>query len=417
MRKLNGLPDPSGDPAFEAYLDKIEGALDLPIAERIDVRDEIEAHLRDERAAGIAAGADLSAAASDAIGRLGDPRNLGRELTRARQTRSALLAAAGAGTWAAAGAAVRGFILGIALIATVLSAAGVATAFAFRAGLIGTWNLTDQGWFTAIWGMALWVAAWQGARSLVSTVARRSHRRAERVRLYAALVAGALAAWLSLAWLQAPQNLASVVVLALVPVMFVIAALTGSDRLIAPSRQARRASLALFATVVVAVPLLLSFSGTSAHTELSAIGPVPYASMEELLAAQGFDMPGRFVADPPEFGNPGWTIDHGVARVELDSAAVVTARWHDLRVEAWRADLTTGWLDRAYRAPFAIAPIGLAQNGSLVGSVRVDRTRDVSGWWLVVTGQAADGGRDLVVSLGGTNTTFTGSALDWLAAS
>jgi hypothetical protein len=59
---------------------------------------------------------------------------------------------------------------------------------------------------------------------------------------------------------------------------------------------------------------------------------------------------------------------------------------------------------------------GASEGRPLVGAVRVDRTRDVSGWQLVVTGTAADGGRDLVVSLGGTNTTFTGSALDWLAA-
>jgi hypothetical protein len=49
-------------------------------------------------------------------------------------------------------------------------------------------------------------------------------------------------------------------------------------------------------------------------------------------------------------------------------------------------------------------------------SVRVDRTRDVSEWELVVTGIAADGGRDLIARLGGTNSTFTGSAWDWLTA-
>ena len=38
------------------------------------------------------------------------------------------------------------------------------------------------------------------------------------------------------------------------------------------------------------------------------------------------------------------------------------------------------------------------------------------GYPLVVTGIAADGGRDLIARLGGTNSTFTGSAWDWLTA-
>ncbi len=405
-----------GDAAFDAYLEALEAALDLPASERADIRDEVQAHLRDTRSEAISDGVADETAATDAIRRFGDPVTLAVELTRARRRGSTLLAAAGAGTWAAAGAAVRGFILGIALIATVLSAAGVLTAIAFRAGVIGTWSIPDWGWYTVVWALALWFAAWQGARALVTVLANRTHRRAERIRPIAAIVAGLAVAWLSLAWLQTPQNLGSVVVLGVVPLVFVAAAMTGSDRQIARSRAARRASLALFATVVVALPLLLMFAATPVGRGLTSLGSGPYPSMEALLAAQGFDMPGRFVPDPPEFGTSDWQNDHGVARVELGSAAVVTARWHDLRLEAWRSDLSNGTLIRDHPAPFATAPLSLAGNDSLVGSVRVDRTRDVSGWWLVVTGTAPDGIRDLVVSLGGTNTTFTGSVLDWLTA-
>ncbi len=411
------LREPGLEADFGAYLDTIDSTLGLPADERAAVRDEIAMHLRDARDEAIAAGTPDSAAVADALRRFGDPTSVGRDLTRARQARPAvLLAAAGAGTRAAAGAALRGFVLGIALVTTVVLALGVALAIAFRAGLIGTWSFPDSGWFTAIWSVALWFAAWQGGRTIVSVVARRSHRRAERVRPFAAVGGGALVAWLAVVWLQAPQNVASVLVLVLVPVVFVIAVMTGSDRLIDRSKQARRASLALLVIVVVAVPFLIALFGASVGSELSAVGPIPFNSMEELLASQGFDMPGRYVPDPPALGNPDWTINHGVARVEIENAAVVSARWHDLRVEAWRADLTNGSLDRAYRAPFAVAPMALEQGSMLVGAVRVDRTRDVSGWLLVVTGTAADGGRDLVVSLGGTNTTFTGSALDWLTA-
>lgn len=404
------------DHAFDSYLEALEAALDLPASERADIRDEVEAHLRDARADAIADGAADETAATDAMRRFGDPLTLASELTRARRRGSTLLAAAGAGTWAAAGAAVRGFILGIALIATVLGAAGVLTAIAYRTGIIGTWGIPDWGWYTVVWAVALWFAAWQGARALVTVLANRTHRRAGRIRPIVAIVAGLAVAWLSLAWLQAPQNLGSVVVLGLVPLVFVVAAITGSDREIGRSMAARRASFALFATVVVAVPLLVILAGTPVETGLTSGGSGPYPSMEALLAAQGFDMPGRFVPDPPEFGTADWQNDQGVARVKLGNAAVVITRWHDLRVEAWRSDLSNGTLIRGYPAPFATAPMTLTGDGFLVGSVRVDRTRDVSGWWLVITGTAPDGIRDVVDSLGGTNTTFTGSVLDWLTA-
>lgn len=159
------------DPAFGAFLDALDEALDLPAGERAEVREEIGAHLRQARAEAIAAGTDEEAAVADVLRGFGDPRSVGRDLSRARQRRSALLAAAGAGTLAAAGAAFRGYILGIALIATVLSAIGVLLAISFRAGLTGTWSLSDQGWYTAVLGLALWFAAWHGGRSLVTVLA------------------------------------------------------------------------------------------------------------------------------------------------------------------------------------------------------------------------------------------------------
>jgi hypothetical protein len=149
--------------------------------------------------------------------------------------------------------------------------------------------------------------------------------------------------------------------------------------------------------------------------QLSSVGSLPYASMQELLRATGFDLPGRFVPDPPELGNTGMKVDQGLATESIGGVAAVTARWRDLRLEAWRAIFSKGELDRAYTAPFATAPM-TTQSGRLVGSVRVDRSRDVSEWELVITGIAADGARDMIARLGGTNSTFTGSAWDWLTA-
>lgn len=402
---------------FDRFLAELEAGLDLPATERADVRDEIRAHLEEAHAEAIAAGASAENAASAALGRLGDPRVLARELSRARHARARLLAAAGAGTLSAAGGAVRGFVLGAALLTTVLSAAAVVMAMAYRAGAIGSFRMADAGWFTAMLAVGSWFAAWHAGRSLVPTLAVRSHRRAERVRPFAALLGGLLVAWLSLGWLQAPQNLVSVSALALVPVVFVVAAATGSDDELVRSRAARRASLALFATVVVSVPLLLLAAGAPVDQRASAVGFGPYDSMGELLEAQGLDMPGRFVPDPPALEAGEWRFDRGVVRVELGNAPVLAERWTDLRLEAWRSELSTGRLERSSPRPFVTAPLSPTDRGTFVGSVRVDRTRDVSGFAVVVTGTAQDGVRDLVVTLGASNTTFSGSVVDWLVGS
>lgn len=403
-------------PAFDGYLDALAAALDLPGNERLEVRDEIGAHLLDLRSELIEAGLTDEAVSQEALRRLGPPDVLGREMTRARQTRRALLAAVGGATWAATGAAFRGLILGIAGV-TVLAVAGMLVmAVATRLFGNGTWTIGDAGWFTVLGVAALWVAAWFAGRTLVSVAARRSHRPAGRLRPWAAAIGGTLVAWLALVWFTAPQNLFSVVALALVPASFVAATLTGTDQPIERSGRARFASLALLATVVIAIPLLAWMAATPVQTQLSSVGSVvPYASMEELLHATGFDLPGRFVADPPDLGNIEQQVDHGLVTASVDGVAAVTTRWHDLRLEAWRATQSGGDIDRAYTAPFAMAPMAV-QSDRLVGAVRVDRTRDVSQWWLVVTGLAADGGRELVVTLSGMNSTFTGSAWDWLAA-
>jgi hypothetical protein len=408
---------PTLGPALDGYLDALTAALDLPGEERLEVRDEISAHLLDLRSELIEAGLTDATATDEALRRLGPPDVLGRELTRARQTRRALLAAVGGATWAATGAAFRGLIVGIAGVTVVAVVGMLVMAVATRLFGNGTWTIGDAGWYTVLPVAALWIAAWFAARTLVSVAARQSHRPAEDVRPWAAAIGGTLIAWLALVWLTAAQNLFSVIALAFVPAVFIAATLTGTARPIERSGRARLASLALFATVVIAIPLLVLMSATGqVQEQLSSVGSVvPYASMQDLLHATGFDLPGRYVADPPEFGTMSTQVDNGLATATLEPGMALTGRWHDLRLEAWRATQPGGEIDRAFTAPFATAPmvVGLDR---VVGAVRVDRTRDVSQWVLVVTGIAADGGRDLIVLLSGSNSTFTGSAWDWLTA-
>ena len=403
------------DPALDAYLDALAAALDLPSQERLEVRDEIGAHLLDLRSELAEAGLTDEMAGEEALRRLGPPDLLGRELTRARQTHRALLAAVGGATWAATGAAFRGLILGIAGVTVVAMVGMLGMAVATRLFGNGTWMIGDAGWYTVLAVAALWVAAWFAGRVFVSVAARGSHRPAAQVRPWAAAIGGAFIAWVALVWLTAAQNLFSVIALALVPAVFIAATLTGTDRPIERSGRARGASLALLATVAIAVPLLVWMAVTPVQTQLSAVGSGPYASMQDLLHATGFDLPGRYVADPPQLGTMNMQVDRGLVTGSIEGVSAVTARWHDLRLEAWRATQEGGEIDKAFTTPFAAAPMTIQSDG-LVGAVRVDRTRDVSQWVLVVTGVAADGGRDLIATLGGMNSTFTGSAWDWLTA-
>jgi hypothetical protein len=403
-------------PAMDGYLASLVVALELPNGERIEVRDEIGAHLVDLRSELVEGGMSPESAAAEAIRRLGPPNVLAHEITHARQTRRALLAAIGGATWAATGAAARGLILGLAGVTLVAVAAMLAMAGASMVFGTGTWTLWDAGWFTAFGAAVFWAPAWLAGRTLVSVTARRSHRPAERVRRWIGLVGGSFVALVALVWFEAPQNLWSVVALALVPFVFIAASLSGTDQPTELSTKARGASLALFATVLVAIPVLgVLIAAPVSEQGGPGVRSGPYSSMQALLHATGFDLPGRFVPDPPDLGTTAMTLDHGLATGSLENAGAVTTRWHDLRVEVWRASPSDGELDRAYTLSFATAPLTV-QAGHLVGSVRVDRTRNVTLWTLVVTGIAQDGGRDLIATLGGSNSTFTGSVLDWLTA-
>jgi len=163
-------------------------------------------------------------------------------------------------------------------------------------------------------------------------------------------------------------------------------------------------------------PLLALAAAAPITKTLSAVGSGPFASQADLDHALGFDMAGRAIPDGPQGSGQDWSYLNGVAQVTVEGASAVTTRWHDLRVEAWRATFATGGLDRAYQSPFATALMSVTPDGSLKGSVRVDGVRGVTDFWLVVTGVARDGQRDLIASLGGTNTSFTGSVLGWLTA-
>ena len=142
--------DQGSDQTLAAYLDALVAALDLPSGDRADVREEVAAHIADLDAELREAGLTEDGAREEAIRRLGPPDLLGREMTRARQTRWALLAAVGGATWAGAGAAFRGLILGWAVVVGDFNCGRRRDGGGPRLTGSEPVSFGDPGWFTAL---------------------------------------------------------------------------------------------------------------------------------------------------------------------------------------------------------------------------------------------------------------------------
>lgn len=401
-----------------AYLDALESSLDLPQPFRSEAREEIAGHLADAAATLEAGGLSPADAVREALRRMGAPSELGREITRARQTRRALLAAVGPGIWAAGGGAIRGFVFGLALVTTGVLAVLLGLRGLQVAGLptidMSTVRIGNTRATFAL-AVAFWFAAWRGSRVLVSVVSYRSRRQPEVLRPWIAAIGGSVILTLVLFWFRGAQDELSVIALLAVPLVFVGGVLTADGRPIEPMR---RSLVVVTATLLILVLVAVLMAAAPVQKTLSAVGGGPFGSMEELLRSENMDLPGRFVADPPDFGGVSTTMGGGIATVGLGAASLdQVPRWRDIRLEAWRAlDLSSATtLDRRFTTPFATAPFVRVGDG-MEGSLRVDATRGVEFYWLVITGVAADGQRDLLRQVTGSNTDFVGTAWDWLAA-
>src|SRR5665811_1597175 len=98
---------------------------DRPAADVAEVRAELADHVHDSIATLEAEGFEREAAIREALGRLGPPAELGRQLRAAHQSTRRLLAGAGGGVFAAGGGLVLGYLGGAALallLALVLAA-------------------------------------------------------------------------------------------------------------------------------------------------------------------------------------------------------------------------------------------------------------------------------------------------------
>jgi hypothetical protein len=85
----------------DQFLRQVADGLPFDEAKRLDIVRELASHLADSTSRFESEGMTVDEAEKTALQRLGPPDRLAAELTHARRTPRRLLAAAGAGTWAA----------------------------------------------------------------------------------------------------------------------------------------------------------------------------------------------------------------------------------------------------------------------------------------------------------------------------
>jgi len=420
------MPELEGS-SRDAFLQGIADGLPFDEAEKLDILHELAGHLADSTARLEADGLTREEAERTALDRLGPPDRLAAELTRARRTPHRLLAAAGAGTWAAASGVIYGYIFGV-LILVVVSTVTAELVASVVHTFGGSWGSHLD--TTAITLLALGVGAYVAGLKVTPVVAARAGYHLGAARRVTAALGGVLIAGYALLGWSGTLDWPDVAILVSLPAWFVV----GAWRATAAAFPSRRWRLQILGLMLVVVPLGLvvgagqqsqsSGSGGLRPTGVERIGlPTP----EAVAAAQGIESGG---------GKVGGIESIGTA---IRDPAVL-AGWRDLRVEAWRGTGAVGIdpslmaLDPAARGPFAVGPAGFETPGQippwtwssgdaltdgsvrLSGSVRIDRSPNVTLAWVAITGLGPDGRRYIISGPSFDSTAFNGTAWDWLTA-
>jgi hypothetical protein len=404
------------------YLQQIADRLPFDDAQKVEILRELAGHLADSTADLERQGLSPAVAERAAVERLGPAERLADELTTAHRTPRRLLAAAGAGTLAAAGGVIYGYLL------AALALSGISIA-AFIVGSYLHWFGPSTGYGldgSTITLVALGVGAYVAARRLTLTVAGRAGYHIRLARRATALVGGGLVLLYALVGWRGALNWPEVGILLSLPAWFMVGAWRASE-LRFPSRQWRLRVIGL-AFVVVLAALGLGFNQQANGEGSGGFHPT---GVEKL----GLPTPDAILAA---------TLGEGIAATATGSTQVfidisdrsLLAGWTDFRIEAWPGNVQAGsdpglagLVDPAAKAPFAVEPAYLEagpqsnEGGSippdgaqLSGAVTIDRNPGVRLAWIALTGVGPDGHRYIVQGPSFESTTFNGTALDWLSA-
>lgn len=394
------------------FLAELDASLPMPLERRAEVVEEINAHLDDAVAARVEHGDGLDAAETYAQRRLGAPGDLARDLARPEQSAWRLLVAVGAGVRMGVGQWIYGFMLGwLALLLGIYALFG-AVQLANRLFETGwTFGFTDQGWNTLITSGAFAFGLYFAGRAVPRTVSITSRRVAGEVRPWVAAIGTFATFGLFVFVIEMPQNWASAIGMATAPLAFGLGAYRPH---LLPSRIRPRFLIVAGAFVLVPIIGLMSL-GTRSSGAAEVTDGEP--------ADRGLWTIGPWWADPMAGGEPVlWNIRLGDPRGagdpyewELNGDAAL-AELRELRVEAWHVDVRAAGPQLAdHPEPFAVAPIG-RDGRTLTAWLDTSSTPGADSWELVVTGVGSDGTRYILDAGTILNSTFHGSAWDWIVA-
>lgn len=394
------------------YLTELDASLPMPLERRAEVIEEIDAHLDDAVAAHLERGGAPDEAEAHAQRRLGAPSDLARDLARSEQSPWRLLAAVGASVRVGVGQWLYGFLLGWLLLLLGIYALAGAVQLADRLFEAGwTFQFTDQGWNTLITSGAFAFGLYFAGRAVPRTMSIASRMPVGELRPWVATIGTAATFGLFFFVIEMPLNWASVIGMAAVPLAFSLGVYRPH---LLRSRMGRRYLIIVGALVLVPMIGLWS-AGTGSS------GGVEVADGE--LPDRGLAMVGPWWADPMTAEEPLlWNIRLGDPRGagdpyewELNGSAAL-AGLRSVRVEAWHSEEGThGRLDPRFPEPFAVAPIE-RDGRTLTASLDTSSTPGTNLWELIVTGIGDDGTRYVLDAGTVLNSTFHGSAWDWIVA-
>ena len=436
-RRLGTGPDESDSPVtpgqtgadeISAYLDRMTTELRLPAADVAEVRAELVDHVHDSIASLEAEGFEPERATREALGRLGPPAELGRQLRAAHQSTRRLLAGVGGGVFAAGGGFVLGYLGGIVLGLLGFLAVVAVGALLAAAGVRPPDITSNDGGNTInslLYVTVLAVAAATATRYAVRTSAGLSRRAPRTVAVFWAVAGALVFGWLALFGMRGPQSWPSVAVELCIPVIAVASAFVRIER---PMPHVGRWAVIVAALSVVVVSLGVfavsssSVSGSgSGSGEAESIQPpdlhldavAPMAPAAWLPEDGVFD--GGYGSESASSGTRLW-VDVG-SDLPAPAIATVLANWRDMRFEAWHAGINqySIGVDTRYSSPLEVQPAVL-HGSSLDAVFHFERLRDARSWWVVLTAVGPDGHRYRLNDGQGGDAIFNGSAWDWLTA-
>jgi hypothetical protein len=393
----------------EAFLAAVHRGLDLPCDVAADVLEELAGHLDDAAAGYREAGYSKEDADRRAVRDMGDPRELGGSLGRARRRSRFLLAVVGGAVrsvlldglrvWILLGLLATLFsMIALAIVSTVLHVLGTSTSSYFGGQLGSAASLL------VIWAWFAWVGWIVPVR-----VAARACRSVRGVRRAVAMAGLAAGWWVTCGLLTLTLDPVLALGLPLGPVAFALAALRSGDRSMSNVDPQLGRSAALGGTILVVIATTaLAFatitpSNTGWEADFSALGAVPEA------------YPVIATTDPSISWGPvsDTSRSAGVDVTFPDDAqtAAFAAQLPVLRAEVWPATIVEGQV-RFGSAPLAWAEAPTTAVVQLAWTTPTPHERTTVG--MVLVGIARDGTR-VVVAYGdvGRTPAWQGTVVDW----